>query len=57
MSEDNTYTFDKFMDDILVKEEQAKKKNVQKEESPAREYVKRYTERAGNRIRVGGVKK
>lgn len=46
---DETLVFDKFMDDILIKE--SKKPNEQIEETPQRKYVKRYTERAANRIK------
>jgi hypothetical protein len=52
MSEEQEFTFDKFMDDIVVKEEKAKKRHVQEEETPQRKYIKRYTERANNRIVV-----
>ena len=46
---EETLVFDKFMDDILVKE--SKKNNEQVEETPQRKYIKRYTERASNRIK------
>lgn len=46
---EETLVFDKFMDDILIKE--SKKKNEQIEETPQRKYIKRYTERAANRIK------
>jgi|GEM_PF-2652498 len=54
MSQDNendevTFTFDKFMDDILIKE--SKHSPVLNEETPSREYVKRYIEKASNRIK------
>jgi hypothetical protein len=45
--------FDKFMDDILIKE--SKKKQELIEETPQRKYVKKYTERASNRIRFSKV--
>lgn len=45
-------TFDKFMDNILVKEKKSRDKNVLKEETPQRKYIERYTERAANRIRI-----
>jgi hypothetical protein len=41
--------FDKFMDDILIKE--SAKKIEQIDETPQRKYVKRYTERSANRIK------
>jgi len=46
--QDETFTFDKFMDDILVKETQKKPELV--EETPQQKYIKRYTERAVNRV-------
>lgn len=54
MEEDTQFTFDKFMDDILVKEDKAKRQGRQKEETPQREYIKRYREKPGNRIKIGG---
>jgi hypothetical protein len=48
-SEDEKVNFDKFMDDILVKE--SKKQQESQEETPQRKYAKKYTERAANRIR------
>lgn len=48
-------SFDKFMDDILVKEaEQLSKKKKLEEESntPQREYIRRYSEKPLNRTRV-----
>jgi len=48
------FTFDKFMDDILIKESVTK--HVLTEETPQREYVKKYTERVGNRIKYSRVK-
>lgn len=54
MSQD--FIFDKFMDDILLKEaeENHRKRKLETEsETPQREYLRRYTERVGNRIRVG----
>lgn len=53
MSDD--FCFDKFMDDILVKEaEQLNKKKKLEAESntPQREYIKRYRETPHNRMRV-----
>jgi len=53
-NEDLVFTFDKFMDDILIKESVTK--HVLTEETPQREYVKKYTERVGNRIKYSRVK-
>lgn len=36
------FTFDKFMDDVVVKESRNKKKNLLIEETPARKYLKKY---------------
>ena len=52
--EEQTFTFDKFMDDIIIKE--SVQRPVLKEETPQREYVKRYIERAANRIKYVKVK-
>lgn len=52
---DEALVFDKFMDDILIKE--SKKKNEQIEETPQRKYIKKYTERSANRIRFSGENK
>ena len=49
MSHEEELTFDKFMDDILLKE--SAKKPVLVEETPQRKYAKKYTERAANRIK------
>ena len=46
-------SFDKFIDDIIVREEKSRRKNVQKEETPQREFIKRYREKPHNRIRFG----
>lgn len=51
---EQTFTFDKFMDDILIKE--SVRSPILTEETPAREYVKRYAERAANRIKYTKVK-
>lgn len=48
------FTFDKFMDDILIKESAHKPALI--EETPQREYVKRYIERAVNRIKYVRIK-
>lgn len=52
--EEQVFTFDKFMDDILIKE--SVRSPVLTEETPQREYIKRYTERAANRIKYEKVK-
>ena len=52
--EEDTLTFDKFMDDILMKE--SKKSDAETSETPQRKYVKKYTERSSNRIRFAKVK-
>ena len=44
-------TFDKFMDDILLKE--SKKPAAEVEETPQRKYIRKYVERSSNRIRFG----
>lgn len=49
LMEEQEFTFDKFMDDILIKE--SVRSPVLTEETPQREYVKRYIERAANRIK------
>lgn len=55
MQEDSKQlTFDKFMDDILVREDKSRKKNRQKEDTPSQEYNRKYRERSGNRIKFGG---
>jgi hypothetical protein len=46
--QDESFTFDKFMDDILMKESQKSPELV--EETPQQKYIKRYTERAVNRV-------
>jgi hypothetical protein len=49
--------FDKFMDDILIREaEEAARKRKLEEESntPQREYIRRYAEKPHNRMKVGG---
>lgn len=51
---DQEFTFDKFMDDILLKEGQTKEKPREEkaeEKDPRRVLIERYTERAGNSIR------
>lgn len=45
--------FDKFMDDILIKE--SKKMPLLIEETPQRKYVKKYVERSCNRIKFSKV--
>ncbi len=42
-------SFDKFMDDILVKE--TKRQPTLVEETPQQKYMKKYTERAVNRVK------
>lgn len=45
--------FDKFVDDILVKEERAKSRDASDdEEAPQRKYARRVREHAANRTRV-----
>ena len=53
-AEEQTFTFDKFMDDIITKE--SVQRPLLKEETPQREYMKRYIERAANRIKYVKVK-
>jgi hypothetical protein len=45
--------FDKFMDDILVKESRQLPRLI--EETPQRKYVKKYVERSCNRIKFSKV--
>lgn len=52
--QEQNFTFDKFMDDILIKE--SVRSPVLTEETPAREYAKRYTEKVANRIKYTQVK-
>lgn len=40
LEEEQTFTFDKFIDDILIRE--AVQRPLLKEETPQRKYVKRY---------------
>lgn len=51
-------SFDKYMDKILLDEERRKaaerRGKEHGEETPQREYIKRYRETPGNRIRFGG---
>lgn len=54
MEQKDELTFDKFMDDILLKE--SVKKPALIEETPQRKYAKKYTERAANRIKYVEVK-
>lgn len=47
--------FDKFMDDLLVKEAQKRARAEElNQETPQREYVKRYREKPLNKIKVSG---
>lgn len=46
-------SFDKFVDSILLKERHARKASP-KSETPQREYIKRYTHKANDRISFGG---
>lgn len=49
------FNFDKFMDDLLVKESQRLEKNktLEKEsETPQREYIRKYREMPHNKIRI-----
>ena len=50
---EETLEFDKFMDDILVKESKKSPKLI--EETPQRKYAKKYTERSHNRIKFSKV--
>lgn len=52
-NEEETLEFDKFMDDILVKESKKSPRLV--EETPQRKYTKKYTERSYNRIKFTKV--
>jgi len=54
MQSDEKFTFDKFMDDIITKEASHKPKLA--EETPQRNYAKKYAERAINRIKYIEVK-
>jgi len=45
-------TFDKFMDDILIKE--SKKNTMQCADTPQRKYIKKYRELSQNLIKFGG---
>lgn len=50
------FNFDKFMDDILIKqaEDAAKKRRLEEESNtPQREYIRRYSEKPHNRMRIG----
>ena len=50
-----TFNFDKFMDDLLIKEAEHREKNKQLEnaaETPQREYIRRYSETPHNRMKV-----
>lgn len=52
--QEQAFTFDKFMDDILIKE--SVRSPILTEETPSREYARRYTEKAANRIKYTKVK-
>ena len=52
--EKENYNFDKFMDDMLIKE--SKKNPELIEETPQRKYAKKYTERSANRVKFVKVK-
>ena len=49
----DTFEFDKFMDEIVVKEELKRPKREKEELTPQREYARRYRERPQNRIKFG----
>lgn len=53
MEREDELNFDKFMDDILIKESKKSKELV--EETPQRRYVKKYTERSVNRVKFTKV--
>ena len=63
MSKNNQgdFKFEKFISDIVRREiesrERLKEQNRGKEELPAREYIRRYTERVNNSIRYKREKK
>lgn len=46
----NAGNFDKFIDDILLKEQRKKKVKQDDKETPQREHAKRYREQPHNRI-------
>lgn len=52
MADDNENGFDKFMDDILLKEQKQVKKD-EEEETPARKLARRAKELVSNRTRWG----
>lgn len=54
--EEMVFEFDKFMDDILLKEEKTQKQELDESEEPIRKLNRRYREKPKNRI-VYGVKK
>lgn len=52
MDDNQGFSFDKFMDEIVSDEMLTKKQVVKQDElTPAREYIRRYREYPGNRIR------
>jgi hypothetical protein len=51
-AQSETFEFDKFMDEIVVKEAK-KEENKDEKLTPQREYIRRYRERPQNRIRFG----
>lgn len=53
--DDQRFTFDKFMDDIVIKERKAVKSD-ELEETPQRRFAKKYRELPQNRTRVGSDK-
>lgn len=55
MENEEQFTFDKFIDDILIKESRTNKKRDERDdESPQRKYNKLYRELPQNRIKYNG---
>ena len=54
--EDTQFTFDKFMDDIVVKEIKKNTPFKPEEETPSRKYARLYRELPQNRIKIGAGK-
>lgn len=49
----DSFEFDKFMDEIVVKEAKKEEQAKDEEDTPQRKYVKRYRELPQNRIKFG----
>lgn len=49
--DEEKFTFDKFMDEIVVRERKLEKRDVI-EETPARKYAKKYRELPQNRTKI-----